>query len=76
MEGLLTRKEAAAHMGVSIATMDRILHSGQIAYIQRIPGGKVWISLDAISEYIARVTKPAMPAAAPRATYRQRRAAR
>lgn len=73
MENLLTRKEAAVYMGISVSTVDRILKSGQMAYVQRIPNGKVWISLGAINEYIARVTRPAMPVPENRQTYRKRR---
>lgn len=73
MESLMTRREAAAYMGISVSTIDRILKSGQMAYVQRIPNGKVWISLNAINEYIARVTRPAMPVPANRQTYRRQR---
>jgi predicted site-specific integrase-resolvase len=58
---LSTRQEAAQRMGISTATLDRERIAGQLAYIQRKPGGKVWISEDAISEYLARATHPAQP---------------
>lgn len=71
---LLTRKEAAARLGVSLPTLDTERISGHLAYIQRKPGGKVWISEAAIDEYLARATHAARPA--PRSqtgTYRNRR---
>lgn len=60
---LLTRKEAAARLGVTVATLDAERVGGHIAYIQRKPGGKVWITDEAIAEYLARATHPARPTA-------------
>lgn len=75
MSVLLSRKEAAARLGVSVVTLDGERNSGHLAYIQRKPGGKVWISEEAISEYLARATHQARPALkAVRAGYRQRQA--
>lgn len=59
--GLLTRKEAAARLGVSVVTLDIERSSGHLSYIQRKPGGKVWITEEAISEYLARATHQARP---------------
>lgn len=61
MAALLTRKEAAAHLGVSVVTLDAERNSGRLAYIQRKPGGKVWITEEAIAEYLARATHRARP---------------
>lgn len=75
MCALLTRKEAAARLGVSLPTLDAERLSGHLAYIQRKPGGKVWISETAIEEYLARATHAVRHA--PRSqtgTYRNRRA--
>lgn len=58
---LLTRKEAAARLGISICTLDAERAGGHLAYIQRKPGGKVWITDEAIAEYLARATHPARP---------------
>ena len=71
---LLTRLEAAERMGISHDTLDRLRTEGKIAYIQHKPGGKVWISEDAIAEYIARATHPAEPARPVLTTFRKRRA--
>lgn len=65
---LLTRKEAAARLGISVATLDAERASHHLAYIQRKPSGKVWITEAAIEEYLARATHPA------RQTIRHRRA--
>lgn len=75
MGKLLTRKEAAARLGISLVTLDEERRGGHLAYIQRKPGGKVWISEDAIEEYLARATHPAMPEIKLGVnTYRKRRA--
>lgn len=73
MSKLLTRLEAAERLGISHDTLDRLRADGKIAYIQHKPGGKVWISEDAIAEYIARATHPAQPLQPVRTTYRRRR---
>ena len=36
-------------------------HTGRLAYIQRKPGSKVWITEEAIAEYLARATHQARP---------------
>ena len=75
MQGLLTRKEAAARLGVSLPTLDAERSTGHLAYIQRKPGGKVWITEEAIAEYLARATHQARPDFMQgRTTYRRRRA--
>lgn len=56
---LLTRKEAAERLGVSLVTLDAERRGGYLTYIQRKPGGKVYITEDAIAEYLARATHQA-----------------
>lgn len=73
MPKLLTRLEAAEMLGISHDTLDRLRAEGKIAYIQHKPGGKVWITEDAIAEYIARATHPAEPVRPALTTYRNRR---
>lgn len=58
---LLTRKEAAARLGMSLPTLDAERSAGRLAYIQRKPGSKVWITEEAIAEYLARITHQARP---------------
>lgn len=58
---LLTRKEAAAMLGMSLPTLDIERSTGRLAYIQRKPGSKVWITEEAIAEYLARATHQARP---------------
>ena len=58
---LLTRKEAAARLGMSLPTLDAERSTGRLAYIQRKPGSKVWITDEAINEYLARATHQARP---------------
>lgn len=59
---LLSRKEAAARLGVTPDTLDAERAAGRLAYIQRAPNCKVWITEEAIEEYLARQTHPARPA--------------
>ena len=58
---LMTRKEAAARLGMSLPTLDQERNTGRLAYIQRKPGSKVWITEEAIAEYLARATHQARP---------------
>ena len=73
MAKLLTRKEAADRLGVSVVTLDAERSAGRLAYIQSKPGGKVWITEAAIEEYLARATHPARPERLVVQTYRKRR---
>ena len=73
MPKLLTRLEAAERLGISHDTLDRLRAEGKLAYIQHKPGGKVWISEDAIDEYIARATHAAQPVRPVLTTYRNQR---
>ena len=66
---LMTRKEAAARLGMSLPTLDIERSTGRLAYIQRKPGSKVWITEEAIAEYLARATHQARPEIR---TYRRR----
>ena len=75
MGNLLTRKEAAAMLGVSTATLDSERSAGHLAFIQRKPGGRVWITVAAIEEYLTRATHQARPEMRmAKGTYRKRRA--
>ena len=58
---LLTRKEAAALLGISLPTLDLERTVGRLAYIQRKPGSKMWITEEAITEYLTRITHRARP---------------
>ena len=73
MGNLLTRKEAAAFLGVSLTTLDAERTSGRLAYIQRKPGGKVWITKAALEEYLAKGTHQAKPERTMQGTYRRQR---
>lgn len=70
---LLTCKEAAARLGISLPTLDAERKARRLAYIQRRPDGKVWITEEAIEEYLARITYQARPLRAVTDTYRRRR---
>ena len=66
---LLTRKEAAALLGMSLPTLDIERSTGRLAYIQRKQGCKVLITEEAIAEYLARATHQDRPEIR---TYRRR----
>lgn len=69
MEKLITRKEAAKLLGISIATLDEARNSGLISYIQYVPNGCVYFTDAGLQEYIAKSTHRAKPMEK-RATYR------
>lgn len=61
MEQLITRKEAAKLLGISIATLDAARSSGQISYIQYSENGCVYFTSAGLQEYIAKCTHRAKP---------------
>lgn len=75
MSTLLTRKEAAARLGISLVTLDNERLAGRLAYIQRAPGCKVYLRESDIDAWLARCTHQAIPVQVlNRPTYRKRRA--
>ena len=69
MEKLITRKEAAKILGISLATLDEARNSGLISYIQYVPNGCVYFTHTSLQEYIAKSTHRAKPIER-RSTYR------
>ena len=61
MEKLITRKEAAKLLGISLATLDEARHSGLISYIQYVPNGCVYFTSAGLQEYVAKCTHRAKP---------------
>ncbi len=61
MDKLITRKEAAKILGISIATLDEARNSGLISFIQYVPNGCVYFTSAALQEYIAKSTHRAKP---------------
>ena len=61
MEKLITRKEAAKLLGISITTLDEARNSGMISYIQYVPNGCVYFTDVGLQEYIAKCTHRAKP---------------
>ena len=74
MEKLITRKEAAKILGISIATLDEARNSGLISYIQYVPNGCVYFTDASLQEYIAKFTHRAKPVEK-YTTYRKARSA-
>ncbi len=61
MEKLITRKEAAKILGISLATLDAARTDGLIAYVQYVNNGCVYFTELGLQEYIARSTHRAKP---------------
>ena len=61
MEKLITRKDAAKYLGISIATLDAARSNGLISYVQYIENGCVYFTKAGLQEYIARSTHRAKP---------------
>lgn len=73
---LLTRKQAAELLGISVVTLDLERQAGRLAFIQRAPNARVWIPETALEEYLKRFTRPARPEPRPtRDTARRKRQA-
>ena len=69
MEKLITRREAAKLLGISISTLDEARNNGLISYIQYVPNGCVYFTDTGLQEYIAKCTHRAKPMEE-RTTYR------
>ena len=69
MEKLITRREAAKLLGISISTLDEARNNGLISYIQYGPNGCVYFTDTGLQEYIAKCTHRAKPMEK-RTTYR------
>lgn len=72
MDKMITRKEAAQILGISITTLDQARTSGLISFVQYVDNGCVYFTETAIREYIARCTHRAKPIEK-RTTYRNLR---
>lgn len=69
MDKLITRKEAAQFLGISIATLDAARSNGLISYVQYVENGSVYFTEAGLQEYIAKATHRAKPMEK-RSTYR------
>ena len=61
MEKLLTRKEAAKLLGISIDTLDAARTKGQVSFVQYVENGCVYFTEQSLQEFIARSTHRAQP---------------
>lgn len=75
MNKLISRKEAAKILGISLATLDAARNNGLISYIQYVENGCVYFTEAGLQEYIAKSTHRAKPMEK-RTTYRTPRAKR
>lgn len=73
MQNLISRKDAARILGISIKTLDQARLNGTIAYVQFVENGCVYFTETAIEEYIAKCTRRAKPTEPARSTYRKKR---
>jgi predicted site-specific integrase-resolvase len=73
MQNLISRKDAAEKLGISVKTLDQARINGLIAYVQFKENGCVYFTETAIEEYVAKCTHRAKPAEDVRTTYRKRR---
>lgn len=74
MQNLISRKDAAEILGISVKTLDQARLNGLIAYVQFVDNGCVYFTETAIDEYIAKCTHRAKPTEK-NATYRKPRRA-
>lgn len=72
MEKLITRKEAANILGISLATLDAARAEGLISFVQYVNNGCVYFTEAGLQEYIARSTHRAKPKEV-NSTYRKSR---
>jgi hypothetical protein len=61
MEKLLTRKEAARLLGISIKTLDSARNNGLVSFVQYCENGSVYFTEHSLQEYVARSTHRAIP---------------
>ena len=73
MQNLISRKDAARILGISIKTLDQARLNGTIAYVQFVENGCVYFTETAIEEYIAKCTRRAKTAESSRSTDRKKR---
>ena len=72
MNKLITRKEAANMLGISLATLDMARNNGLISYVQYVNNGCVYFTEAGLQEYIAKSTHRAR-VENKKTTYRKRR---
>lgn len=75
MDKLISRKEAAEILGISLATLDAARNNGLISYVQYVENGCVYFTEAGLQEYIAKSTHRAKPLEK-RSTYRTPKAKR
>lgn len=73
MQNLISRKDAARKLGISLKMLDQARLSGKIAYVQFVENGCVYFTENAIDEYVAKSTHRAKPVETSRSTYRKKR---
>lgn len=65
---LITRQEAAQLLRMSVCTLDNARKEGRIEYIQHVPRGCVYFTVDSLNDFLKRGTHmntPAQPSRSP-----------
>lgn len=73
MKELISRKDAARMLGISVKTLDKARIDGLIAYVQFTGNGCVFFTEAALEEYVAKKTHRSKPAEKPKETFRRKR---
>lgn len=73
MSALISRKELAESIPCDLSVIDKARASGELAYIQFKPGGRVFFKKEHIDAWLARCTHPAKPVNSVAITYRKPR---
>lgn len=61
MEQMLTRKDTAKRLGISLSTLDAARRTGLISYVQYVENGCIYFTETGIQEYVAKCTHRARP---------------
>lgn len=69
MEKVISRRDAAKLLGISLATLDEARSNGLISFVQYVPNGCVYFTDSGLQEYVAKSTHRAKPMEK-RTTYR------
>ncbi|MDY4964156.1 MAG: DNA-binding protein [Ruminococcus callidus] len=73
MRELISRKDAARMLGISVKTLDKARIDGLIAYVQFTDNGCVFFTETALEEYVAKNTHRSKIVDGPKETFRKKR---
>lgn len=73
MRELISRKDAARMLGISVKTLDKARIDGLIAYVQFTDNGCVFFTETALEEYVAKNTHRSKIVDGAKETFRKKR---